>query len=251
MTLPSEIRNRIATSAPQGLSIVEHSLPIVSFGDAFTAKVATISLNPSWKEFRSDKQEWLEGSARRVHSLHSLGVQTADQLTDELIEKAYDSNAHYFDKTRGANPYMTWFSQLNAVLKPCLGADYTNGTACHLDLVQWATYPAQGQLPRATWDALVAADSEFLRWQMKSTSANVFVMNGAGAINELQRVGIVPGLEVITVPFQNSLGHDKAFKIMTGRDSGKIYIGWNQTISFGIPGQVREPLLAAISRAAV
>ena len=56
---------------------------------------------------------------------------------------------------------------------------YIDGSACHLDLVQWATKPAQGKLPAEVWNSLVQDDHEFLRWQLLTSNVSVVLMNGA------------------------------------------------------------------------
>jgi hypothetical protein len=39
------------------------------------------------------------------------------------------------------NPYRRWFDPLDQALRAAFGVSYYAGTACHLDLVQWATTP--------------------------------------------------------------------------------------------------------------
>jgi len=39
------------------LSSVRHSLPVLFFGDLFTARIATVALNPSWQEYLSSVKQ--------------------------------------------------------------------------------------------------------------------------------------------------------------------------------------------------
>ena len=46
--VPAEVAERIRRPPPAGHAVVEGSLPVVSFGDYRTAKVATLALNQEW-----------------------------------------------------------------------------------------------------------------------------------------------------------------------------------------------------------
>ncbi len=78
--IQSEIEARVRRAIPDGAGVLQGSLPVVSFGDPGTAAVATVSLNPSSREFLTRAGEWLPDSQRRLASLHSCGVQDPGEL---------------------------------------------------------------------------------------------------------------------------------------------------------------------------
>ena len=80
------------------------------------------------------------------------------------------------------NPYWRWFRPLEQVLQS-LGVSYTDRSACHLDLVQWATDPVWGKLPPATHQSLIAADAAFLRQQLTAESIITLLLNGCSVID--------------------------------------------------------------------
>ena len=78
--VPAEVARRIRRPAPEGHSVVEGSLPVVSFGDYRTAEVATLALSPSSLEFLDGQGRYLLGGQRRLASLVSLGRSDPGQL---------------------------------------------------------------------------------------------------------------------------------------------------------------------------
>jgi hypothetical protein len=94
--IPPAIAERIRKPLPEGLCVLPGTLPVVSFGDPNQATVATLSLNPSWREFESADGVWLDGSRRRLASLISLGVPDPRELDDEQVATvAAESNGYF------------------------------------------------------------------------------------------------------------------------------------------------------------
>ncbi len=83
-------------------------------------------------------------------------------------------------------PYRWWFDQLEEVLQGC-GASYCDGSACHLDLVQWATKPTWGKLSKELKDSLIDADAGFLRQQLTNESVKLLMANDKSVIDQLPR----------------------------------------------------------------
>ena len=77
------------------------------------------------------------------------------------------------------------FDQLEPILKAC-GASYYNGTACHLDLVQWATKPAWGSLNPIVKCRLLLADASFLKEQLINENIELVLVNGIDATDIFQ-----------------------------------------------------------------
>jgi hypothetical protein len=90
--------------------------------------------------------------------------------------------AAYFQR----NPYRRWFDPLDELLRAGVGASFYDGTACHLDLVQWATDPVWGQMSderarrRKPWLRIQAGASEVvLNADTKRAAAEAFVRASA------------------------------------------------------------------------
>ena len=99
-----------------------------------------------------------------------------------MIEQVLQDCDTYFQR----KPYHWWFDQLEMVLQGC-GTSYYDGSACHLDLVQWATNPTWGNLPKELKDDLIDADAGFLRQQLTNENVKLLIVNGKSVIDQLQR----------------------------------------------------------------
>ena len=108
----------------------------------------------------------LEGQ-RRLASIVSLRPLDPAQLTDADVAQAFSDSNTYFSR----NPLWSWFHWLETLMGGVDLGSHLDGTACHLDLVQWATKPAQGKLRPEVWQRLVDEDREFLAWQLGQTPA--------------------------------------------------------------------------------
>ena len=59
LVIGPEVEARVRRVIPEGAGVLPGSLPVVSFGDPGSAMVATVSLNPSSREFLTKAGEWL------------------------------------------------------------------------------------------------------------------------------------------------------------------------------------------------
>ncbi len=195
----SPLRQRFAhrrvRAAPSAHS-VPGSLPVLFFGDPDQAVVATVGINPSYREYarhenRSEGRPLIEldgPGVRRFETLGSLGANSRDTLSDWECDQAIETMRRYFYPGKPA--FGRWFGHIINVLQG-MGLSYQDGTAVHLDLVQEATFPTWSQL-RGTWPQEAAAlwdrDVEFFRWQVAAIPAAVLLCNGRGAYVEAGRV---------------------------------------------------------------
>jgi hypothetical protein len=211
-------------------------LPVVSFGDPDTAQVATISLNPSPIEFRDQRGSLLLGDKRRLHSLVSLGREDPQQMTDSEVEAVAAACRDYFQ----GNWNKPWFRWLESLLVATEVGSYLDGSACHLDLVQWATDPAQAKLPAEEWARLVEADLPFLRWQLDTSEVDIVLVNGAGVVTGVQQAGLVEGFdsEFLDVPE----GGRRRLRVHRAVSGGRLFLGWNFPVVTAIPTVQREQL---------
>lgn len=182
--LENWIEERIRRAPPTGCSVVACSTPVVSFGNARTARVATLGLNPSRVEFLDGGVE-LVGQRRRLATLSSLGVRSLIDASGEHVETVLHECDTYFER----QPYRRWFDQLEGILG-AIGASYygDNPTACHLDISQWATDPTWGKLDTQARATLIAADGPFLMEQLRRSSIKLLLVNGGRTLDELGRL---------------------------------------------------------------
>ena len=76
------------------------------------ARVATLGLNPSNREFVDGNGAELVGDSRQFHTLASLGLSTWDDADANHIDRILTSCCDYF----ASNPYDRWFRRLDAVV---------------------------------------------------------------------------------------------------------------------------------------
>ena len=241
--LPNYIAHRIRRSIPRESFVVPGSTPVVSFGNAITSSVATVGLNPSRVEFLDRSGAELVGSFRRLATHCSLGVNDLSSAPIDTIKEVFSDCNSYFDR----NPYRQWFDQLEQILKHS-GFSYYNGTACHLDLVQWATDPTWGRLkPRSLREELIRADSTFLREQLSRENIQLVFVNGSGVISELKRRFDTQLTEVDSI---RGMGHADT-RIFEGSIlDGVRVVAWSTNLqsSFGVSSELRSELASRISR---
>src|SRR5215471_15041142 len=75
---------------------VPGSLPVLFFGDPFRARVATIGINPSDKEYLDAKGIELTGKARRLETIGSLEATDRSSITEGQAAQAIATMRGYF-----------------------------------------------------------------------------------------------------------------------------------------------------------
>lgn len=140
------------------------TLPVLFFGDLFSARVATVGRNPSDQEYLDRRGVLLAGSKRRFATLASLGVETRATLSDKRADEAIAWMRGYY---ADGKPVYGWFGALGRVAR-ALGVSFQSGSAVHLDLVQEATKPTWSKLSGSEHEALLADDLLFLEWQIRT-----------------------------------------------------------------------------------
>ena len=98
MIVSPSIRERLYSRLRQcpSASSVPRSLPVLFFGDLFTASVATVGLNPSYQEFLDRRGIELDGAARRFETLTSLCAADRSSLTDGQCDRAIETMQLYY-----------------------------------------------------------------------------------------------------------------------------------------------------------
>ncbi len=179
--VPDYIERRIRCPVPADSRVIPGTTPVVAFGDVSQARVATLGINPSLAEFLRQGKE-LIACDRRLATHRSLGVSDLEKAPAAAIEQVLADCNGYFQR----NPYRGWFDQLEPVLKAC-GASYYDGTACHLDLVQWATDPAWSKLPIEVKRRLLRDDVPFLFEQLTNENIEILLLNGQMVVSAITR----------------------------------------------------------------
>lgn len=213
---PTYLLARASEPPPEECNVVPGSTPVVSFGHPLSPKVATLGINPSSAEFLAGGS-LLEDKKRRLATLTSIGAASYGDIDEGKAGEIIDDCATYFR----ANPYRRWFDPLNKVLYDALGVSYYDETACHLDLVQWATDPIWKELRRDQQERLLDGDQDFLHKQLKHEGYRVVVVNGATAMGWVERAGIARWkvTEAIEDP--------PAARFAVSRGEGPLFLGWS------------------------
>ncbi len=206
MELPDWLIARVREQRPRPDGdpdlVVAGSTPVVCFGDQRSARVATLGINPSSREFRPP----------RLRTVQCVGAEDGDGLSDEQVRQVLGGCYDYFHY----KPYWLWFGYFGdakdreaaaaaGVNLPAPGPDgnvldvarasYVDGTACHLDLVQWATSRAWSKVDEATQKRLLHEDAEFLVRQLTWNRPGLgrfrlVLVNGKTALQQCARVGV-------------------------------------------------------------
>jgi len=229
--IEDRVMERAMATYPTIEQLVVGSTPVVSFGNPGPAKMITIGINPSSSEFQvsGKSKNLLPVEKKRLVDLETLGIENPKSLNREqaiqVIEGCYD----YFNKMNH-NPYMTWFKHLNDNINDHFGLDYLDGSAAHLDLVQWATDPVWGGIDSdVIKDELLKSDAEFLRYQVASKKYDIVFMNGREVKNQLESTGIVEVTLTKATSYQTKTKKTKPLEFFKGTTSnGSLALGWSK-----------------------
>lgn len=242
--IPEYIETRIRQPIPANSFVIDSSTPVLAFGRMREARIATLGLNPSKNEFLGSNGQLLSGAAQRLATLPYLGVTQLTNAPHNVIETVFNDCNTYFTH----NPYRRWFDHLERIVNP-LGASFYTGSACHLDLVQWATDPIWRNLPRDVIDRLVKADREFLRHQLSDEQIGIVLLNGSSVIHmfesafrcSLQRLPTLLCDRTVTT----QIVHGRAFNDL-------LIIGWSTNLqsSFGVTNVLRQKIATEVAELA-
>lgn len=240
--LPDYIARRIRRSIPLDAHVVAGSTPVVSFGNSRIATVATLGLNPSRVEFLDRNGIQYTDDQRRLATHDSLGTDKLQDAPTDVVSQVLSDCDDYFSR----NPYSRWFDQLEIILNSC-GVSYYNGTACHLDLVQWATDPTWGHLePKSVRHQLLDADATFLFDQLSNENIKLLLVNGSGVIRQLKRSFNTQLNEADPIV---GYGHHDT-RLFTGTICGGVQVvAWSTNLqsSFGVSTALKTELATQVA----
>jgi hypothetical protein len=165
--------------------VINWGSPIPSFGDLFSARVATVGLNPSNREFVDELGKELEGLSRRFHTLGSLGIRAWADADARHLQLMLTSFRNYFS----LNPYDRWFKRLDDIIVGT-GTSYyePTGGACHIDLIPYATSCKWTELSHRQRTSLLVIGAELLALLLKDSPVEVLVLNGQSVVDHFQNL---------------------------------------------------------------
>ncbi len=159
--------------------------PVPAFGDLATSKIATLGINPSNREFVDAAGNELDGAARRFPTLNSLGLSSWSETDATHMESIMESCRRYFFR----NPYNAWFQRLDYIIADA-GASYyrTSSTACHLDLIPYATARKWTELAHRQRSTLLAGAGDTLGLLLRQSRVRLLVLNGRSVVEGFQEL---------------------------------------------------------------
>src|SRR6202790_4184532 len=157
------------------LGVIPWSCPVPCFGDLTTARVATVGINPSNREFLDEFGIELDGESRRLPTLTSLGLSRWADVESVHLRELVSACLDYFRR----NPYDRWFTTLERILVKIRSSFYgEEPSACHLDLVPYATSVKWGLLPTEDRRELIRANIDALGLLLRELSVEALFLHG-------------------------------------------------------------------------
>jgi len=253
----SDMADFLTCPKTKSYDVILEGSPVISFGDFKRSRLATLGLNPSDQEFYNSEGEELDGVDRRFHTLKSLDIKSWKDLDVSELKKIMFTCENYFQ----INPYDRWFKPLNYLMAGT-GYSYYDmfNSACHLDLVPFATKSKWGNLPEQKKKKLLEIGARFLADIINVGEIEVLIMNGKSVVSTLEKIsetkfneknmsswklprreGHVPGISYTAT--LNSIGSTNLKRPI------KI-LGFNHNIqsSFGVTNEVKASIKSWVTR---
>lgn len=177
--------DRLDGPAVAGTDVIRWGCPVPSFGDLSTARVATVGLNPSNREFVDELGKELQGPCRRFHTLMSLGMASWGETDFRHLRLIIESCQSYFL----GNPYDTWFKKIDQIISGANASFYDpSRAACHLDLIPYATARKWTELSSRQRESLLAAASDTLGLLLKDSQVRLLILNGRSVVERFEHI---------------------------------------------------------------
>ena len=172
---------RLESSALSGTEVIQWGAPVPSFGDVLTSQVATLGLNPSNREFVNESGEELTGDKRRFPTLNSLGLRSWSDVSAQDLETMVRACRAYFQE----NPYNRWFGRLDKLISITNASFYGEMfSACHLDLIPFATLCKWNELTSRQRSKLFQASRDTLGTLLQGTPVRILILNGTSVVQK-------------------------------------------------------------------
>ncbi len=165
------------------LDVIGWACPVPFFGQLESARLATVGINPSDREFTARNGAELTGSARRFPTLNSLRLPDWPDADERARQEIATACSRYFER----NPYRRWFGVLQQLIEPTGLSYYAPGSdACHLDIVPWATSRKWGLLPAASKAALLHRAEQTIARVIAYSPLVMLVLNGREVVRQFE-----------------------------------------------------------------
>ncbi len=229
--------------------VIDWACPVPFFGDITTARVATVGINPSKNEFLSGKTI-LTGGQQRLPTLESVCLSRWADARSDHFERIIEGCRSYFN----VNPYWKWFRPLDKLLgRAVSGASYEGGTACHIDLVPWATDPVWNDLEPCQKKHLLDVGAPALAILLSEAPVELLLLNGKAVVDGLKNlVGprLMEDMEDWAPAWDLKGGKGKSWcgtiDSLAGRLLGRSVqvLGWNWNLqsSFGVTNESKDAI---------
>jgi len=258
-TLPNLIE-RIEDPIFARTNVIPWSCPVPSFGDLSSSVVATLGLNPSNREFVDDDGDELDGEARRLHTLGSLGLSKWSHVTSWHLDLIEQSCCEYFRK----NPYDGWFRSLEFLLSDANVSYYgRSSNACHLDLIPYATARKWTELTPKQRTTLLELAGDTLGLLLRNSPIRILILNGSSVVSNLERIAGVTfekrEMKDWTLPRRSDAGVAgfaytgtirQVLGVKLSRPVGVLGFNHNIQSSFGVTTKVKVAIKNWITKSA-
>jgi len=259
-TVLSKLITRLDSCTVSETNVIPWSSPVPSFGDVSNSRVATLGLNPSNREFVDRSGNELDGQQRRFHTLTSLGLARWSDASAQHLELIVDSCRAYFSR----NPYDGWFKKLDQLISGTKASYYSaSATACHLDLVPYATACKWTQLTRQQRSSLLTVAADSLGLLLRDSPVRLLILNGTSVVEAFQAISGVhlerQAMRAWSLPRRSDsdvagVAYHGAVRDLSGvKLNHEIFVlGFNHNIqsSFGVTTQVTAAIRGWIARVA-
>jgi hypothetical protein len=177
--------DRLDRAELSSADVIQWGCPVPSFGDLLKSKVATVGLNPSNREFVGELGQELDGTSRRFHTLNSLGIASWSDADSRHLNLILDSCRTYF----AGNPYDRWFRRLDRIVSATKASFYdASCSACHLDLIPYATAHKWAELTTQQRSSLLAVAGDTLGLLLTESPVRVLILNGQSVVGRFQDI---------------------------------------------------------------
>jgi hypothetical protein len=256
----------LAEGAPSALGAIPWAAPVIVFGSLLKSRVATLGLNPSNLEFEDQEGIQLDEPINRFETLRTLRISDWSRAGRIEIDRIWRSCEYYFKR----RPYDGWFKPLDVLIN-ALGVSYYDpivcGTACHLDLVPFATSEKWSSLNGDVRQRLIRLGTPTLVATLAASDIRVLILNGAGVVRTFEQLLNAPlhAAEVDSWRLRRGdssgvrgVAYSGIVSTIGGMDLGRklLVLGYNHNIqsSFGVSTSVVRKIgtwIAENARAAV
>ena len=177
--------DRLDSRAIRATEVIQWSCPVPSFGDPSHSRIATVGINPSNREFVDESGNELLGIYRRFHTLRSLGLASWSAADARHLSLVLETCRLYFT----VNPYNNWFRRLEFVLSGSRASYYDSpATACHVDLVPYATVRKWSELPTHERSLLMDVAEDTLGLILHKSPVRVLILNGSAVVKRFESI---------------------------------------------------------------